>query len=66
MLNFLSIKVRFEIHKQIFSFVWSHRDGFEIVLLDGDHDRPDVLRVIYAGTDIRDASRAIKALGGGV
>ena len=64
MLNFLSIKVRFTINGYVYSFVWGWRDGFEIVQLDGDYDRPDVLRVIYSGTNIHDASRVIRGLVG--
>lgn len=58
---FLSIKVRFEIHKQIYSFVWD-AGGFEIVRLDGNYDRPHVLQVMYAGDDIGEAARVVRGL----
>lgn len=62
--NFLSIKVRFELHNRVYSLVWNRRDGFEVVRLDGDTDRPFVVETIYSGDDIRDAANAVRGLAG--
>lgn len=63
-INFLRVTVRFELHGNIYGLIWNWRDGFEIVRLDADVDRPFVLDVIYSGVDMHAASEAIKALGG--
>jgi hypothetical protein len=62
-MNFLSIKVRFTINEKVYSFVWD-TTGIEIVWLSGNTERPDVLQVIYAGGDVRAASRVIRGLVG--
>lgn len=62
--NFISIKVRFELHNRIYSLVWSQREGFEVVRLDADVDRPCVVETIYSGDDIRDAANAVRGLAG--
>lgn len=60
----LSIKVKFEYSGNVYAACWHWREGFEIVLLDGDSDRPFVVAVVYSGLDMRAARDAIKALGG--
>lgn len=62
-MKMLSIKVRFEIQGLTYSFVMDS-NGIEIVWLEGNTDRPDVLKVIYSGFNIRVARNAIKALEG--
>lgn len=62
-MKWLSIKIRFEINNLIYSFVWN-KEGIEIVWLSGDTDRPEVIKVIYAGNDIHAARSTIKALAG--
>lgn len=62
---FLSIKVRFGYNGGIYSVVWNWRDGFEVVRLDGDTDRPYIVETIYSGDDIRAAARAVRGLEGG-
>lgn len=62
-MKWLSIKVRFEINNLVYSFVWN-KDGIEIVWLSGDIDRPEVIKVMYAGNDIYAAGSTIKALAG--
>lgn len=62
-MKWLSIKVRFSINGLVYSFVYN-KDGIEIVWLSGDTDRPEVIKVIYAGDDIRVARSTIQALAG--
>ena len=63
-MKFLSIKIRFTINGYIYSFVWSWLDGFEIVLLDGNYDRPEIIKTLYAGHDVRVAGMVIRGLVG--
>ena len=62
-MKWLSIKVRFAINGLVYSFVYN-QDGIEIVWLSGDTERPEVVKVIYAGGDVRAAGQAIRALAG--
>jgi len=62
-MTFITIKVRFEIHGLIYGFVMD-QTGIQIALLSGNTDRPDILQIIYTGTNIHTARSCIADLAG--